>query len=194
MRESGILLPVTALPSRHGIGKLGQAAYDFVDFLRGAGCHYWQVLPLSPTGYGDSPYQSCSCFAGNPYLIDFDRLAACGWLNAADYEGIQWDESAETIEYTLLYEQIMPVLRIAFHNFRKKKPAAFRKFCSQQKAWLGDYAAFMALKDLNGSRPWYEWEPALARCDKTAVAEAKKKLAEDIEFHSFVQFLSLIHI
>ena len=74
MRESGILLPVTALPSRHGVGKLGQAAFDFVDFLRDAGCHYWQVLPLSPTGFGDSPYQSCSCFAGNPYLIDFDKI------------------------------------------------------------------------------------------------------------------------
>ena len=154
MRESGILLPVTALPSRHGIGKLGQAAYDFVDFLRDAGCRYWQVLPLSPTGYGDSPYQSCSCFAGNPYLIDFDRLAARGWLTAADYEGIQWDESAQTIDYTLLYEQIMPVLRIAFGNFSKHKPADFRRFCTKQKAWLGNYAMFMALKDVNGSRPW----------------------------------------
>ena len=188
MRESGILLPVTALPSRHGIGKLGQAAYDFVDFLRDSGCRYWQVLPLSPTGYGDSPYQSCSCFAGNPYLIDFDRLAARGWLTAADYEGIQWDESAQTIDYTLLYEQIMPVLRIAFGNFSKHKPADFRRFCTKQKAWLGNYAMFMALKDVNGSRPWYEWEPALANCEKAAVAEAKKRLGEDILFHCFVQY------
>ena len=94
MRESGILLPVSALPSKHGIGKLGQAAFDFVDFLRGAGCHYWQVLPLTQTSYGDSPYQSPSCFAGNPYLIDFDLLAERGWLRPSDYDGLQWGSDA----------------------------------------------------------------------------------------------------
>ena len=109
MRESGILLPVSALPSEYGIGKLGQAAYRFVDFLSEAGCRYWQVLPLTPTSYGDSPYQSPSCFAGNPYLIDFDRLMARGWLDSID--GMQWDTEGDAIDYALLYRQVLPVLR-----------------------------------------------------------------------------------
>ncbi|MBP0987769.1 MAG: 4-alpha-glucanotransferase, partial [Oscillospiraceae bacterium] len=120
MRESGILLPVTALPSAHGIGKLGQAAYDFVDFLYSAGCHYWQVLPLTPTSYGDSPYQSPSCFAGNPYLIDFDILADRGWLSHADYDGIPWESEPDVIDYELLWRQVKPVLRIAYQNFAKR--------------------------------------------------------------------------
>ncbi|HAM69080.1 MAG TPA: 4-alpha-glucanotransferase, partial [Ruminococcus sp.] len=140
MRESGILLPVSALPSKHGIGKLGQAAFDFVDFLRGAGCHYWQVLPLTQTSYGDSPYQSPSCFAGNPYLIDFDLLAERGWLRPSDYDGLQWDSDAKTIDYALLYQNVTPVLRIAYRNFTKHIPSDFRKFCTAQKAWLNDYA------------------------------------------------------
>ena len=188
MRESGILLPVTSLPSRHGIGKLGQAAYDFVDFLSGAGCHYWQVLPLSPTGFGDSPYQSCSAFAGNPYLIDFERLQERGWLTAADYEGIQWDSDSEEIDYALLYEQILPVLRRAYEGFKLKKPSDFRKFCTAQKDWLPDYALFMALKEAHQGRPWYEWEPELASCKKEAVAEAKKQYQDKITFYSFVQY------
>ena len=188
MRESGILLPVTALPSRHGVGKLGQAAFDFVDFLRDAGCHYWQVLPLSPTGFGDSPYQSCSCFAGNPYLIDFDRLTARGWLTPADYEGMQWDADTGEIDYPLLYQQIMPVLRIAYRKFLAHKPVGFRRFCSRHKAWLNDYALFMALKTAHQGRAWYEWEPALADCQKDAVAAAREKYADDIQFYCFVQF------
>ena len=98
MRERGILLPITALPSRHGIGKMGKAAYDFIDFLSETGCRYWQILPLSPTSYGDSPYQSCSAFAGNPYLIDFDMLAEKGWLQPADYEGLRWDTAENEID------------------------------------------------------------------------------------------------
>lgn len=188
MRESGILLPVSALPSRHGIGKLGKAAYDFVDFLAESGCRYWQVLPLSPTSYGDSPYQSCSVFAGNPYLIDFDTLAQKGWLCAADYDGIQWDSTAKEIDYALLYEQVMPVLRIAFANFSKRKPAGFRHFCTENKHWLDGYALFMALKSAHDGKPWSEWEPALAMYQNDAVAQAKKTYAEDIAFYRFVQY------
>jgi len=188
MRESGILLPVSALPSRHGIGKLGQAAYEFVDYLSEAGCRYWQVLPLAPTGYGDSPYQSCSAFAGNPYLIDFDRLAARGWLTPADYDGVDWDTAQDEINYSLLYRHVMPVLWAAFANFSRKKPADFRKFCARHKAWLNDYALFMAIKTQNDGKPWYEWEPDLALCKKDAVADAKKTFAMEIEFYCFVQY------
>lgn len=188
MRESGILLPISSLPSKHGIGKLGQAAYDFIDFLSEAGCHYWQVLPLTPTSYGDSPYQSPSCFAGNPYLIDFELLEKRGWLYASDYQGLPWDTTAEQIDYALLYRQITPVLRLAFSRFIKRKPTDFKKFCSAQKAWLNDYALFMALKDAHDGRPWDEWEQPLANCEKSALAEAKEVYKVDIEFYQFVQF------
>lgn len=188
MRESGILLSVSSLPSRHGIGKLGKAAYEFVDFLAKSGTRYWQVLPLSPTSYGDSPYQSCSVFAGNPYLIDFDLLTERGWLCAADYDGLQWDTTAKEIDYALLYEQVMPVLRVAFANFNKRKPAGYRKFCTEHKHWLDGYALFMALKDAHNGKPWAEWEPALAMYQKDAVAEAKKTYAQEIDFYRFVQY------
>lgn len=188
MRESGILLPVSSLPSKHGIGKLGVAAYEFVDFLAESGCHYWQVLPLSPTGFGDSPYQSCSAFAGNPYLIDFDRLAARGWLDASDYEGLPWDTDPNEIDYSLLYRQVLPVLRIAYNNFAKRKTSGFKAFCTAQKAWLNDYALFMAIKDAHDGRPWCDWETALALCEKKAIAEAKKTYAEDVAFYQFVQY------
>ena len=188
MRESGILMPVSALPSQHGIGKLGQAAYDFVDFLAGAGCRYWQVLPLSPTGYGDSPYQSCSVYAGNPYLIDFDRLEARGWLCKSDYNGIAWDSNADEIDYALLYQEVQPVLRIAYENFKKQRVVGYRKFCTAQKAWLERYALFMALKNAHGGKPWSEWEPLLAMYEKDAIAQAKRDLAEDIGFYQFEQF------
>lgn len=188
MRESGILLPVSALPSRHGIGKLGCAAYDFVDFLAAAGCRYWQVLPLSPTGYGDSPYQSCSVYAGNPYLIDFDLLAKEGWLCAADYDGIVWESDCHTIDYALLYERVMPVLRLAFAKFNAKKPPSYRSFCRQNQAWLADYALFMALKTAHDGKPWNAWEPELAAYQKKTIAAAKEQYAEDIAFYSFVQY------
>lgn len=188
MRESGILLPVSALPTRHGIGKLGKAAYEFVDFLSEAGCHYWQVLPLSPTGYGDSPYQSCSAFAGNPYLIDLDRLAARGWLTPADYENVTWDTESDEINYALLYRHVMPVLWAAYANFARKKPADFKKFCAKHKEWLPDYALFMALKYAHDGEQWYDWETELAMCDKKAIAEAKKLCEVEIDFWCFVQY------
>ncbi|MBR6760671.1 MAG: 4-alpha-glucanotransferase [Oscillospiraceae bacterium] len=188
MRESGILLPISALPSRHGIGKLGKAAFDFVDFLAKSGCRYWQILPLSPTGYGDSPYQSCSVFAGNPYLIDFDLLAAKGWLCSADYDGLEWDTDASKIDYERLYRQVLPVLQIAFRNFQKRKPSGYRKFCTVHKRWLDCYALFMAIKTANNGKPWFEWDPSLAQYEASAVATAKKQYAEEIAFHQFIQY------
>lgn len=187
-RESGILLPVSSLPSRHGIGKLGAAACRFADFLAEAGCTYWQVLPLSPTGYGDSPYQSCSAFAGNPYLIDFDRLAARGWLEPTDYDDMVWETSPEAVDYALLYRQVIPVLRRAYRRFCLRKPAAYRTFRKQNREWLDDYALFMALKTARDGRPWYEWEPQLAAFDKSAVKKAREDCADEIDFHAFVQF------
>lgn len=188
MRESGILMPVSALPSRHGIGKLGQAAYDFVDFLAGAGCRYWQVLPLSPTGFGDSPYQSCSVFAGNPYLIDFDLLEKQGWLCNSDYDGIAWDSKSDEIDYAILYHEVQPVLRIAYENFKQQRVAGYRKFCTEQKSWLERYALFMALKSAHDGKAWCEWEQPLAMYEKDAIKQVKHDFADEIRFYQFEQY------
>lgn len=188
MRESGILLPISALPSRHGIGKLGQAAYDFVDFLAESGCHYWQVLPISPTSYGDSPYQSCSVYAGNPYFIDFDLLAKQGWLAPSDYEGIVWEQDADTIDYAILYEQVGRVLKQAFTNVQSQRVSGFRQFCRENREWLERYALFMALKSAHGGKPWNTWETPLAMYEKSAIAQAKRTFAEEIDFYCFEQF------
>ena len=188
MRESGILMPVSALPSVYGIGKFGQAAYDFADFLAAAGCHYWQVLPLTPTSYGDSPYQSPSCFAGNPYLIDFDLLKERGWLTNEECNSVSWGENPDEIDYALLYQQVIPILRMAYQRFSRRKPTAFKKFCTAQKAWLPDYALFMSLKEEHAGRPWNEWETALAMREKDAIEAAKRAHQEDIDFYCFVQY------
>ena len=124
MRESGILMPVSSLPGPYGIGCFGAEALKFVDFLAAAGQHIWQLLPLSPTGYGDSPYQSCSAFAGNPYFIDLDLLAADGLLTKKDYAAINWGGDAAHVDYGTLYEKRFAVLRKAYANFLKKAPRA----------------------------------------------------------------------
>lgn len=186
MRRSGILLPVFSLPSRHGIGKMGKAAYEFVDFLKGAEVSCWQVLPLSPTGYGDSPYQSCCTYAGNPYLIDFDLLAEEGLLVPADYDGLNWGEDSSTIPYALLYTQCYEVLRIAFSN--AKPDPDFDAFVEAQKDWLEDYALYMALKFAHGGKPFTEWGRSLRRRKKEAMDQARETYKEDIAFHKFIQY------
>ena len=186
MRRSGILLPVFSLPSRHGIGKMGKAAYEFVDFLKGAEVSCWQVLPLSPTGYGDSPYQSCCTYAGNPYLIDFDLLAEEGLLVPADYDGLNWGEDSSTIPYALLYTQCYEVLRIAFSN--AKPDPDFDAFVEAQKDWLEDYALYMALKFAHGGKPFTEWGRSLRRRKKEALDQARETYKEDIAFHKFIQY------
>ena len=186
MRRSGILLPVFSLPSRHGIGKMGRAAYEFVDFLKGAEVSCWQVLPLSPTGYGDSPYQSCCTYAGNPYLIDFDLLAEEGLLVPADYDGLNWGEDSSTIPYALLYTQCYEVLRIAFSN--AKPDPDFDAFVEAQKYWLEDYALYMALKFAHDGKPFTEWGRSLRRRKKEAMDQARETYKEDIAFYKFIQY------
>lgn len=188
MRKSGVLLHISSLPSRHGIGKLGQSAYQFVDFLSGAGISCWQVLPLSPTGYGDSPYQSCSTRAGNPYLIDFEQLAEQGLLTPADYDAVNWGESPDRVDYRALYENCLPVLRTAFSALPKRRSTAFRTFLSENADWIDDYALFSALKEKFGGRPWYEWERPLAMRDPSALKQAKTELKTELEFYRFLQF------
>lgn len=189
MRQSGILMHISSLPSRFGIGRMGRAAYDFVDFLKASETAYWQILPLSPTSYGDSPYQSFSVYAGNPYFIDFVMLEEQGLLQHEDFSTMLWQRTGDTIDYELLYRSNITVLRRAYARFREKPLKGYTAFKNAQKSWLPDYALFMALKEQHDGAPWYEWEPELAMRDKKAIAAAKAELKDEIELHSFIQFL-----
>ena len=145
MRKSGILMHITSLPGNYGIGTMGKSAFDFVDFLEKSGQQSWQILPLTPTGYGDSPYQSCSAYAGNPYLIDFDLLAADGLLTEADYKDIDWADSETRVDYGKQYNNKNAVLRKAYANFQGSE--AFDAFQAENEAWLPDFCltAFLLL-------------------------------------------------
>ena len=118
-RAAGILMPITSLPTPYGIGTIGKEAYAYADFLKKAGQKYWQILPVGPTSYGDSPYQSFSTFAGNPYMIDLDMLCEEGLLTPEDYQNIDWGDNSEKVDYEKIYNNRFDVLRIAYKNFKK---------------------------------------------------------------------------
>ncbi|MBQ8580364.1 MAG: 4-alpha-glucanotransferase, partial [Oscillospiraceae bacterium] len=187
MRESGILMHITSLPGPYGIGTMGEQAYAFVDFLKSAGQKCWQILPLNPTGYGDSPYQSCSTYAGNHYLIDLDMLVKSGLLEQQELEGIEWFRRDDKVDFGLQYNNRLKVLRLAYNRF--EGGAAFETFCRENSSWLADFALFMALKDLFGGKPWYQWEDSLKFRQPDALWEIRHKLADEIRFFSFVQYL-----
>lgn len=187
-RSCGILLHITSLPSRYGIGNLGQAAYDFVDFLSGAGQSCWQILPIGPTGYGDSPYQSFSAFAGNPYLIDPDHLIRQGWLTQRELDGIPWGRQPDQVAFPLLYRQRLPLLYRAYERFRQAPPPEFSRFCRAEAEWLEDYALFMALKQHFGNGPWTDWPQSLRLRDPKALARYRRDLAEPLNFQRFLQY------
>jgi len=188
-RSSGILVHPTSFPSPYGIGDLGAGAHAFIDFLKAANQKLWQVLPLGPTGYGDSPYQSFSSFAGNHYLISPEALVTQGWLTASDLEGADFNPRA--VDYGPVIEYKMGLLKKAFKQFKANATTANKsrltKFCKRHSAWLDDYALFMALKDYHGGAPWTEWPKELAERDTKAIAAIKTKLAEEIEFTKFLQ-------
>ena len=167
MRASGILMPISSLPSAHGIGAMGAEARRFVEFLSKAGQAYWQILPICPTSYGDSPYQSFSTFAGNPYFIDLDELAKRGLLLPEEYENIDWESAPDTINYGALYEKRYKVLRCAANRLLAKPNAAYRKFVKENAFWLPDYALFMALKRHFGMKSWTEWPDEGARLHRS---------------------------
>lgn len=155
MRKSGILMHLSSLSSPYGIGTMGKVAYEFVDFLKAGGQSYWQLLPICPTGYGDSPYQSYSTFAGNPYFIDLDELAEMGLLERADYETIDWGREPDKVDYGVLYQKRYPILHKAAKNFLQDPPKDFWKFCEGNEWWLSDYALFMARKEIRSdTREW----------------------------------------
>ncbi|MDD5937761.1 MAG: 4-alpha-glucanotransferase [Clostridiales bacterium] len=189
MRTSGVLMHLTSLSSPYGVGTMGQAAREFADFLAAGGQTYWQILPIGPTSFGDSPYQSFSTFAGNPYLIDLDDLAEEGLLERPEYAGLDWGGDPQRVDYGLLYRQRYPVLRKAVARLLTDPPADYPVFLASNAAWLTDYALFMSLKDANGGRAWTEWEEPLRRRDVRALEEARRAQRENMSFWQGVQYL-----
>ena len=187
MRSSGILMHISSLPGPYGIGTMGKRAFQFIDFLEEAGQSVWQILPLNPTGYGDSPYQSCSTFAGNHYLIDLDALVEDGLLMQEELDSVQWCHSETKADFGLLYKNRLEVLRKAYARFTQQEE--LDAFCRENSSWLSDFALFMALKDSFGGKPWYQWEDALKFRDPDAIWAARQAQKEEIRFFCFVQYL-----
>src|SRR5450432_1079631 len=191
-RSSGLLLHPTSLPGRYGVGDLGEMAYRFVDFLEAAGQTLWQVLPLGPTSYGDSPYQSLSAFAGNPLLISFDKLVSAGWLTSDDLSALP-----KFPEYRVDYGPVITyhdqILTRAYHHFvdhaDAQQKANFESWHQQNASWLDDFALFVTLKDSHGGKTWVEWPEAEVLRLAPAIAEARRTLAERISEHCFRQWL-----
>lgn len=187
-RGAGVLLPVASLPSPYGIGTFGQAAYDFVDFLVEAGQRWWQVLPLGPTSYGDSPYQSFSAFAGNPYFIDLDRLLEQGFLTQAEIEESDCGRNPMDVDYAALYEKRFAVLRIAFARSNHQNIEEYVFFCEENAEWLEEYALYMSLKNEFGGREWLAWPEELRLRDPQALRACSERNVDEIEFWKFCQF------
>lgn len=205
-RSSGILLHPTSLPGKYGIGSLGREAFAFVDFLRKSNQKLWQIFPLGPTGYGDSPYQSFSTFAGNPYLIDFDLLIEQNLLQESDLENINFGDSEEYIDYGAIYNQKYPLLKKAFENYKNLKNEAsaensekadkirtlsekFETFKRENGEWLEDYCLFISLKNHFNGLPWSEWEEDIKLRKPEAINRYRNELADEIEYSRFIQFL-----
>ncbi|WP_293181164.1 4-alpha-glucanotransferase [Oceanithermus sp.] len=188
-RSYGLLLHPTSFPGPYPIGNLGAEARRFLRWLELAGARWWQVLPLGPTGFGDSPYQAFSAFAGNPYLIDPESLAARGWLRRADPPGGPY----ERVDYGLVYRWAWPMLREAYAGFRERADAEGRRalaaFEREHAHWLEDYALFRALKDEHGGAPWWRWSDPLKYRDPAALAAARERLAEAAAFHRWTQWV-----
>lgn len=189
MRTSGVLMPISSIPSPYGIGTMGKQARKFVDFLVKGGQKYWQILPICPTSYGDSPYQSFSSFAGNPYFIDLEYLCKDKLLTKKECESFQWGSNPKYVDYGIMYESRYALLRKVYARFTKKEPQDFEKFCENEKQWLDDYALFMALKDANGGQAWSNWDKSLRLREKKAMEEATEKYSEEIRFYKMLQYL-----
>ena len=182
VRAAGILMPITSLPSPYGIGTLGQAARDFIRFLEKSGQTYWQILPICPTGYGDSPYQSSSTFAGNPYMIDLDDLVSEGLLLSSDYEDLFWGDEPTKINYKLLYEQRFAVLKKSVGNVSANMADSLATFMQTESYWLDDYALYMAVKNHFGGTAWSQWPEPVRLRNSDTLEKLKTTLAEDILF------------
>ncbi len=187
-RGAGILMPVSSLPSKYGIGTLGKAAYDFVDDLVRAGQKYWQVLPIGPTSFGDSPYQSFSTYAGNPYFIDLDLLIEEGLLQRQEVEMIRWYEKEDQVSYELLWEYRYSVLKAAFERSDHEKTKEYRDFMEREKDWISSYSLYMACKEHFGNREWLSWKKDIRDRKMEALISYQVMLEKEIRFWEFVQY------
>ena len=187
-RAAGILLPVTSLPSKHGIGAFTEEAYDFVRFLKKAGQSYWQILPLGPTGYGDSPYQSFSTFAGNPYFIDLDVLADMGLITKEEIAGTDLGNDPERVDYEKIYYGKNALLKKAFERCSETLPG-FDEFEQENAYWLEDYALYSAIKEYYGSKSFLLWPEEVRKRKPEVLLQLTEKLADTIRFYKFQQFL-----
>ena len=187
-RSAGILLPITSLPSRYGIGCFSKSAYDFVDWLKEAGQTYWQILPLGPTSYGDSPYQSFSTFAGNPYFISLEALIEEGVLTEEECEEADFGSRLEDIDYEKLYQNRYPLLRKAYERSKVSENADYLRFVEENKWWLSDYALFMAVKDRFEGVAWTQWAEDIRLRWGFAMDYYRRELYFEIEFQQYMQF------
>ena len=188
-RSSGILMPISSLPSPYGIGTFGKAAYDFADFLKAAGQKYWQLLPLGPTSYGDSPYQSFSTFAGNPYFIDLDLLVKDELLTRSEIETCEWGTNPRYVDYGKIYENRCLLLQKAKERGWARDAEAVRVFEKENESWLPDYALFMALKRHFDMQSWSEWPEDIRLHQRDALERWRTALREDVELFTYIQFL-----
>ena len=187
-RAAGILMPISSLPSEYGIGCFSKSAYEFVDWLKGAGQNYWQILPLGPTSYGDSPYQSFSTFAGNPYFISLDELIEEGVLTRAECEKVNWGKAKGSIDYEKIYNGRYPLLRKAYERSKISENPEYQKFVNENSWWLSDYALFMAVKGRFDNVEWTKWAEDIRLRWKWAMDYYREELYYDIEFQQYMQF------
>lgn len=188
MRKSGILLHITSLPGPYGIGTMGKEAREFLKFLKKSGQSYWQILPVHPTSYGDSPYASFSTFAGNPYMIDLDLLIDQGLLEKADVEGLKWNRKDDQVDFELIYNNRYPVLRKAAEKFLENPDPEYAEFLEANQDWIDDYALFMALKEKFDGRSWLEWDETYRHYDEDKAKEWAKEMKEDVDFYKVLQY------
>jgi len=189
VRSSGICLHISSLPSPYGIGTLGKEAMRFVDFLKGARQSCWQVLPLGPTSFGDSPYQAFSTFAGNEYFIDPDILAEQGLLEKGQYEGVRWGTREDRVDYSALYTYRFGMLRKAHMRFSGVEHPGYLSFCEKEKVWLDNYALFMAIKRLHGDASWLSWPREYRDREKLIIEEFAEKHGSEVDFWKFTQYM-----
>jgi len=188
-RANGVLMHISSLPGNTGIGTMGKNAYGFVDFLKNTSQTYWQILPIGPTSYGDSPYQSFSTFAGNPYFIDFEILEQEGLLNHSDWENVNWGDCASSVDYGRLYYERNKIFQKIQDNFERNIPKEFYDFCNYNAFWLEDYSLFMAIKDAHNGQSFSTWEDDIRKKEPEAVKVWFEKCNRRVEYYKMLQFL-----
>lgn len=189
MRSSGILLPIASLPSKYGIGSFSKSAYEFIDNLKKAGQSYWQILPLGPTAYGDSPYQSFSTFAGNPYFIDLETLIDEGYLTKEECNAYDFGNNNRYIDYEKIYLSRFKILRTAYKRSKISKTREFQEFASKNAYWLEDYALYMSVKNYFGGSSWSKWKNDIKARETSAIERFKNKYVDEITFYKYLQFI-----